>query len=59
MPRPPPREATGDGEEGDVASREVHEAGKPQWILWSMEVCIPGLRVSIGPWSNIGQNTVS
>ena len=28
MPRPPPREATGDGEEGDVASRAVHEAGK-------------------------------
>ena len=22
MPQPPPREATGDGEEGDVASRE-------------------------------------
>src|SRR5262249_17883885 len=54
-PRPPPREATGDGEEGGCRLARVHEAGKPQWILWSLLVCTSGLHVSIGPWSNIGE----
>jgi hypothetical protein len=55
MPRPPPREATGDGEEGGCRLARVHEAGKPQWILWSVLVCTSTLHVSIGPWSNIGE----
>src|SRR5215510_3215210 len=54
-PRPPPREATGDGEEGGCRLARVHEAGKPQWILWSLLVCTSGLHVSIEPWSNIGE----
>jgi hypothetical protein len=54
MPRPPPREATGDGEEGGCRLARVHEAGKPQWILWSVKVCASASRMSIGPWSNIG-----
>lgn len=54
-PRPPPREATGDGEEGGCRLARVHEAGKPQWILWSVLVCTSRLHVSIGPWSNIGE----
>lgn len=58
MPRPPPREATGDGEEGGCRLARVHEAGKPQWILWSVKVCTSAPRMSIGPWSNIRRNTV-
>src|SRR6185369_9461829 len=53
--RPPPREATGDGEEGGCRLARVHEAGKRQWILWSVLVCTSRLHVSIGPWSNIGE----
>jgi hypothetical protein len=33
----------------------VHEAGKPQWILWNVLVCASTLHESIGPWSNIGE----
>src|SRR5262245_4748458 len=50
--RPPPREATGDGEEGGCRLARVHEAGKPQWILWSLLLCTAASGMSIGPWSN-------
>jgi hypothetical protein len=57
MPQPPPREATGRGEGagggGGCRQPRVHEAGKPQWILWNRSVCTSGMFLSIGPWSNV------